>query len=518
MGKEKDYSEFELTAYDRYRMKREHRKDIILGYFHNKVRFDAEKRTILFYVDDFHEDYSMDSMIEEYLAEEEKRRGVKLKDDPEDEEYIAEEIKKNRERYALLQKKYDIERMSSHGDPTDFSDYPTDESGEIDYDAEEPIRQPMNDVLSGTCVTIRYGEGILDFVYSDLITPMKERYAMYRLFRKIREKGIVDLPDPEPTEEEKPEKVYNRTQEIVEHYFQFCSTCGDLGDALYASLYSALFPPCFIGYEADTDKTMGRYADYLVTLQKEYRELLEFVYDENFHPEVLGNLYPSERYRLYREIHDLPDFYVRREELMISPEYMGSPKRMPFGMEQEEYLKKIMKAFSSNASEAEKAFAEEYGLDAGHLTMMIRRPSFMSIQYDVSTAAEMLELEFTKMLEENIRFRKCKRCGKYFIMKGNYDTNYCDRIADGSTHTCQELAAIENYRAKAAENKEYALYSKYYKRYAARVKVRQIKEADFKKWKYQALTKRDECADGKITVEEYEAWLEASFANRRKKG
>ena len=518
MGKEKDYSEFELTAYDRYRMKREHRKDIILGYFHNKVRIDAEKRTILFYVDDFHEDYSMDSLIEEYLAEEEKRRGVKLKDDPEDKEYAAAEVKKNREQYALLQKKYDIERMSSHGDPTDFSDYPTDESGEIDYDAEEPIRQPMNDVLSGTCVTIRYGEGILDFVYADLITPMKERYAMYRLFRRIREKGIIDLPDPEPTEEEKREKVYNRTQEIVEHYFQFCSTCNDLGDALYASLYSALFPPCFIGYEADTDKMMGRYADYLVTLQKEYQELLEFVYDENFHSEVLGDLYPSERYRLYREIHDLPDFYVRREELMISPEYMGSPKRMPFGMEQEEYLKKIMKAFSSNASEAEKAFAEEYGLDAGHLTMMIRRPSFMSIQYDVSTAAEMLELEFTKMLEENIRFRKCKRCGKYFIMKGNYDTNYCDRIADGSTHTCQELAAIENYRAKAAENKEYALYSKYYKRYAARVKVRQIKEADFKKWKYQALTKRDECADGKITVEEYEAWLEASFANRRKKG
>ncbi len=172
---------------------------------------------------------------------------------------------------------------------------------------------------------------------------------------------------------------------------------------------------------------------------------------------------------------------------------------------------------STNPTEAEKAFAKEYGLDDGLLTLIIRRPSFMSIQYDVSTAAEMLELEFTKMLEENIRFRKCKRCGKYFIMKGNYDTNYCDRIAEGSTRTCQELAAIENYRAKAAENKEYALYSKYYKRYSARVKVRQIKEADFKKWKYQALTKRDECADGKITVEEYEAWLEASFPNRKKK-
>lgn len=517
MDHQKDYSEYELTAYDRYRMRREHRKDIILDYFHNKVRFDAENRTILFYVDDLNEDYSMDSLIDKYQAEQENRSRIQLKDDPEDKEYAAAQVKENREQYALLQKKYDIERISSHGDPTDFSDYPTDEKGEIDFDAEAPIHQPMNDVLSGTRVSIRYGEGILDFVYADLITPMKERYAMYRLFRHFRERNVVDLPETESAEEEKQEKVYNRTQEIVEHYFQFCSTCDDLGDALYASLYSALFPPCFIGDEADTDKTMGRYADYLVTLQKEYRELLEFVYDENFHPEVLGNLYPSERYQLYRDIHDLPDFYIRREELMISPEYMGSPKRMPFGMEQDEYLKRIMKAFSSNPSEAEKAFAKEYGIDETSLTMRLRRPSFMSIQYDVSTAAEMLELEFTKMLEENIRFRKCKRCGKYFIMKGNYDTHYCDRIAEGSTRTCQELAAIENYKTKTADNKAIALYNKYYKRYSARVKVRQIKESDFKAWKYQALTKRDECIDGKITVEEYEAWLEASFANRKKK-
>ena len=93
--KEKDYSEYELTAYDRYRMKREHRKDIILGYFHNKVRFDAEKRTIRFYVDDLNEDYSMDSLIDEYQDEQEQRRGVKLKDEPEDKKYVAAKVKKN---------------------------------------------------------------------------------------------------------------------------------------------------------------------------------------------------------------------------------------------------------------------------------------------------------------------------------------------------------------------------------------------------------------------------------------
>ena len=148
---------------------------------------------------------------------------------------------------------------------------------------------------------------------------------------------------------------------------------------------------------------------------------------------------------------------------------------------------------------------------------MIKIPSFMNIKYEFSTISEMLNIEFTKMLELNIRFRKCKRCGKYFIMKGNYDTNYCDRISSGETRNCQELASLENYKMKTADNLAISTYSKYYKRYAARVRVRQIKEDAFKKWKYQAITKRDECSSGKITLDEFTQWMEDSFPNRKKK-
>lgn len=121
------------------------------------------------------------------------------------------------------------------------------------------------------------------------------------------------------------------------------------------------------------------------------------------------------------------------------------------------------------------------------------------------------------MLEIDMRFRKCKRCGKYFIMKGNYDTKYCNRIADGETRSCQELAAQENYKQKVADNAALPIYNKYYKRYAARVNVRQIKEDEFKKWKYAALIKRDECSDGLITPQEFTDWLEQCFPNRKRK-
>ena len=59
--------------------------------------------------------------------------------------------------------------------------------------------------------------------------------------------------------------------------------------------------------------------------------------------------------------------------------------------------------------------------------------------------------------------------------------------------------------------------TQYYKRYAARVKVRQIKEAVFKRWKNEAAFRRDDCCEGKISIEEYEQWLNDSFPNRKRK-
>ncbi len=164
-----------------------------------------------------------------------------------------------------------------------------------------------------------------------------------------------------------------------------------------------------------------------------------------------------------------------------------------------------------------KKLATELNTTTDTLSHGLRGMRYITSRYKFSSTEDILELELSKMLENDIRFRKCKRCGRYFIMKGNYDTRFCDRIAEGKTRSCQELAAQENYKKKMAENVALPIYSKYYKRYAARVKVRQIKEADFKKWKYEALVKRDECTAGQIIAEEYIDWMESCFPNRKRK-
>ena len=88
---------------------------------------------------------------------------------------------------------------------------------------------------------------------------------------------------------------------------------------------------------------------------------------------------------------------------------------------------------------------------------------------------------------------------------------------NGGTHTCQELTSAEKYKAKIADDKAIPIYNRYYKRYAARVRVRQIKEADFKKWKYQAIRLWGDCSAGKISPEEFIRWMEDSFPNRKPK-
>jgi len=167
----------------------------------------------------------------------------------------------------------------------------------------------------------------------------------------------------------------------------------------------------------------------------------------------------------------------------------------------------------------QKAFAQEYGLPEHELAFRYKFPCFISISYSYNNLRDMLYLEFTKILEAGIEFQKCKRCGRYFIVKGNYHGVYCDRIAKGESRSCQQLAAQATYLNKLRDNdgkNALSIYQKYYKRYFARVKAGSLKRNKFKQWQYEAVQKRDACLEGKLSLEELTDWLEGSMPNRKK--
>ena len=260
-----------------------------------------------------------------------------------------------------------------------------------------------------------------------------------------------------------------------------------------------------------TKKELSAYLAYLKALQTRLMELITFVFDEEYHPSILKKMSANQRYALYCRANDCSARY-EYQYIFDYPELERKTLSKYFSVaqlidvEDEEY-----------ENDELRAFCVKHHILSEEIDAITERTCDPMTRFQCSSIEDMLMFEFWEMLTKSVRLRKCKRCGKYFIMKGNYDTNYCDRVAEGETRNCQELAAQENYKRKMADNAAIPLYQKYYKRYAARVKVRQIKETDFKKWKYQAMTKRDECSDGKITLSEFEEWLESSFPNRKKK-
>ena len=496
---EKDYSEYTLTEAQKYRLRRRGSRAVLLDYFSNTVSFDPERRTFHIQVDDGCEDDWMDSFIEEDTKATAQRLGKELPtpDEDDDEEMRQEEWAQNQTDAALFAKRYRVSNA--------LMDDPLRNQ---DGRRKEPM--PVNNVLSGANIVMRYGEGILDFVYADFRTPALEAIQYPRMWEALRKE--YRAASPSPTADAEPEKVYNQTQEIVDRYFAYQDTLRVAKDILKQSLYTMICPPVFAD-ETDS-KALKRYYNYLCDLQKEYLELLEFCFDESFYPDLLGGRHPAERFYLHRTLHGYPVTMERMETAQFTSHYR-TEQIMPYGMTTEEVIERISNPVP--VTEGLREFAKRYHAEPEELAAALTFPHYLRVGYEFGRVDQILELEFTKLLEVGVQFRKCQRCGRYFILKGNFNPRYCDRIAEGETRNCQELAAQENFKKKAADRPALGVYDLYYRRYAARKKVRQIKEDEFKKWRYEAMRLRDDCEAGKLTVEEYTQWMEDYFPNRKKK-
>lgn len=168
----------------------------------------------------------------------------------------------------------------------------------------------------------------------------------------------------------------------------------------------------------------------------------------------------------------------------------------------------------------QEAFCGEYNLPEYELELCYKIPCFISSSYTRRSLRDMLYLEFSKILEAGLEFQKCRRCGRYFIVKGNYHGAYCGHVAAGEHRTCQQLAAQEAYLEKLKSNdgkNPLSVYQKYYKRYFARARAGSLKREKFKLRQYEAVRKRDGCLSGTLTLGEFENRLDKSMPHRIKK-
>ena len=501
----KDYSEYKHTEQEKYSILRRGNSKVYFDFFINKASFSINLNALYIEVDRFNEYISMKESIDEFEELERSLRDVHTdilsdEDIADDERNRVEGLEKNKALRKYFDSKYNIDWNRSDEFFKRLSE---------NYKVEK--EKPLENVLSGTRIELNIGEGILDFIYADFKTPFKKVYGFASAFESITNEYMENHKINRS--KELPEKIYNCNQENVQMFFRYIESKEFVDEIANSSLYTAICPPVFIKENIPIEG-LGWYYNYLITLQEEYKELIEFCFDENFYPEVMKNIYPAERFHMYKHIHNQSGSQHRDEYFSFRRHEMSGSK-MPYGMTAKEIGDRIGSEF--NLTEQHKEFQERYKLTDAEVEIFCRFPMFVQTSYEFRNVKDILELEFTKLLEHNIRFRKCKRCGKYFIMKGNYDTNYCDRIAEGETKNCQDIMAMENYKKKMADNAAINIYYKYYKRYSARVKAHTILEGDFQKWKYEAMTKRNECMDGKLSEEDFICWMENCFPNRNRK-
>ncbi len=491
----KDYSEYKASNYDEYIKARTPDNGSVLNVFNNKVNIDCDSQTVNIIVD----------YVNEYFNE--------------DFRYLSFDDEFDRSIASHKEKIIKIQKLIS-----DISDYEktylarqksNENAGTISFDfmTEERIRNifyyfnpditipPRINIFSNSRIKLDLCEGIFDFIYADFTTPLA---YLVNIYNSLVDKSIIcsDVS-----------KIYNNKQKEYGLLLDYEKTVELIKPLLYASVYSGICPPRF-DFDGDFIEQLIWYGNYLVYLQREYEKLIQFCYDEEYYPELFLGSNPKSRYYLYKQINGLPIQSFRTEVMS----WNNTDSNGKFRLTDKKYYEKYHRELFNRESILENIdFIKESDLDVYDVTDILCTFLNVTEGYVFGKVDEILELEFTKMLKSNIRIKKCKRCGKYFRLKGNYHTDYCSRIAEGEGRNCREIAASEKYKSKTANNQALKVYNKYYKRYMARVKVNQLKEEKFCDWQYESLSMRDACEREWITVEEYIDFNESYFPNRKKK-
>ena len=339
---------------------------------------------------------------------------------------------------------------------------------------------------------IPVGEGLLNFLYADFETIAKTLQADHndrRYYLKNRRNANTEV-----------RTLYD--------FLCFSETLRYFEPLIGASIYTALFPPVMA---ARTRAHFQRYYHFLRETQKDLMELVEFVFDKEQYPEVLGKLTENQRYALF----------CRSKCIAPHFEYTCAFDSLDFEMDPEIAIT-LQRSGSTISKEKDgentqlQEFEEKYRIHKETVDEYAQQPFYFFSRIQITNIPDMLVYEISQMLMHHVRLKKCKQCGKYFIVKGNYKGNCCSRIAEGETRTCQQMTAQQNQKNKVKDDVGEESYQRHYNRYTARVKSRQIKEDAFRQWQYQAVVNRDEYRAGKITFQEFDDWMEAYFPNRKK--
>ena len=128
--------------------------------------------------------------------------------------------------------------------------------------------------------------------------------------------------------------------------------------------------------------------------------------------------------------------------------------------------------------------------------------------YDIETINDWFRFELISLVRDNIPYKKCRTCGKFFIPAGRSDREYCSRFNPKYGKPCREIGATLTFENRHKDDRIHRAYTQAYRRMDSRKRTRYISRAEFAEWGRIAREKRTLCENGGISFDEFQAWLD----------
>ncbi len=126
-------------------------------------------------------------------------------------------------------------------------------------------------------------------------------------------------------------------------------------------------------------------------------------------------------------------------------------------------------------------------------------------KYEVDNLYQLLHLEVLFMINANIMIKKCKNCGKYFIVNDRKKA-YCDRVFE-SGESCSSIGPKRSFKKKMESEPALALYNCAYKTHHARVKNSKMSMDSFSSWSKEAKERLEKVRSGELDIDVFQKWL-----------
>ena len=229
------------------------------------------------------------------------------------------------------------------------------------------------------------------------------------------------------------------------------------------------------------------YRTSLINIKKEFDFALNFCCNTSFLPE-LSALSALEKYYIYNELYN--DNYLTNIKKFERNGFVFLGSNTPV-----HELNMLERMDCSNEKyrhyNGQEPIIDKPALSPKVISELKKLNVSTTVRYQYDNLHGYLMEELYALIQLNVQVKKCGRCHKYFIPKGKYATEYCDRVLPGEKFSCKKLAAKQTRKAKVDSTPILQEYQRAYKRMYARVTAKKISQKDFKEWSDNASHERD---------------------------